>query len=116
GAGIGAVSAAGVVRPGRQGLSSPAGARASPRMSTVCHQCGATLLPLSARCPACGTLNVPPVSWTAVTLTPEAAPPGVPAPRPPPGGAAPAPGSGGVALGPLVPGMSFGRRYHIKRL
>ena len=23
---------------------------------------------------------------------------------------------GGVALGPLVPGMSFGRRYHIKRL
>src|SRR5262249_521528 len=72
--------------------------------------------PWSGAGPACGTLNVPPVSWTAVTLTPEAAPPGVPAPRPPPGGAAPAPGSGGVALGPLVPGMSFGRRYHIKRL
>ncbi len=85
-------------------------------MSAVCQQCGANLLPLSARCPACGTVNVPPVSWTAVTLAPESAAPGH-HPRPPPGGGghAPAPGSG-VALGPLVPGMSFGRRYHIKRL
>src|SRR5689334_16376837 len=81
-------------------------------MSAVCHQCGASLLPLSARCPSCGTVNVPPVSWTAVTLAPEVAPPGH-SPRPPAG--IPTPG-GGVALGPLVPGMSFGRRYHIKRL
>ena len=34
-------------------------------------------------------------------------------PTPPTPGRA---GSGGIALGPLVPGMSFGRRYHIKRL
>ena len=47
-----------------------------------------------------------------MTLAPELAPPGH-QPRPPAG--IPTPG-GGVALGPLVPGMSFGRRYHIKRL
>ncbi|HEY1907392.1 MAG TPA: serine/threonine-protein kinase, partial [Myxococcaceae bacterium] len=52
------------------------------------------------------------MSWTAVTLAPELAPPGH-HPRPPPGLQTP---GGGVALGPLVPGMSFGRRYHIKRL
>ncbi|HZW89789.1 MAG TPA: hypothetical protein VFF12_11980, partial [Myxococcaceae bacterium] len=84
-------------------------------MSAVCHQCGASLLPLSARCPACGTVNVPPVSWTAVTLAPEGAAPGH-HPRPPPGGGPAHTPGGGVALGPLVPGMSFGRRYHIKRL
>ena len=84
-------------------------------MSAVCHQCGSSLLPLSARCPACSTVNLPAVSWTAVTLAPEGATPGYQ--PPPPHGAGPArtPG-GGVALGPLVPGMSFGPRYHIKRL
>ncbi|HTS78971.1 MAG TPA: protein kinase [Myxococcaceae bacterium] len=85
-------------------------------MSTVCQHCGANLLPLSARCPACGTVNAPPVSWTAVTLAPEATPTGEHTPRSPPGGVSPTPGAGGVVVGPLAPGMSFGRRYHIKRL
>src|SRR5262249_33066018 len=85
-------------------------------MNNVCHHCGATLLPLSARCPACGTVNLPPVSWTAVTLAPEAVPAGGQVPPPPGAKGAPPPAPSGVALGPLVPGTSFGKRYHIKRL
>ncbi len=48
-----------------------------------------------------------------MTLAPEGPTPG--RQQPLPHGAVHTPG-GGVALGPLVPGMSFGRRYHIKRL
>src|SRR5215470_1476997 len=84
-------------------------------MSTVCHHCGANLLPLSARCPACGTVNLPPISWTAVTVPPEGAAPHGHGPAHPAANA-PAPPGGGVGVGPLVPGTSFGRRYHIKRL
>ncbi len=86
-------------------------------MSTVCQHCGANLLPLSARCPACGNVSAPPVSWTAVTLAPEAANAASRAHAAPAGpkGAGDT-SAGGVALGPLVAGMSFGPRYQIKRL
>ena len=78
-------------------------------MSTVCHHCGANLLPLSARCPACGNVSAPPVSWTAVTLAPEAANAASRAQRhrPVPKGAGDTSG-GGVAPRPL------GRRHVLR--